>query len=666
MATLASLMVDIGANVARLQTDMNRAKGVLDGFARSAKTIMGGIGAYMGSQQIFDMSNMAMQFEEQKDSLNSLAAQYGKTADSIIESIQRVSKGMVSQAAAAGIAGEALMKGLNPEQVTKLAQASETLSNVTGKKVADTFRDLSEALESGKTKAVKAAIGIVDLDAKYGNLTSTMSETEKAQALYNEVIERTTKLQNTLGDSLLSNADKMEKLATKWEDLKLTLGQGFIRAALAAAGAFNWIAAGALNAYGGVIKFHEGIAWLISKIPGLTKFGEAMKKNAEEAANNAFGAASELMAKSMENFKTAFSEKADIAVKIKPKVDLDTGNLKKAQDALKSSLSARLKDFEKYYSDLKGMQNEYKAAIEKSLKEIAEIDKKILESRRSTQELMYQAWDKGNPAANDMEAYNRKVIKLQEELSYAMTLSGEDRIKALQDYQRQWLDMIKQIDYTEIERKFDMSGGLGSSADWVDTEVTKTWLSIGDAAKTAGGQINYAGELIAQAQEDMKASAEAQLGVQIDMFNKLSEAINLADQWVVYLKNTIADLDKGLANPRTLIIDCAPALAQLQSVLVMVQQVQAAISGMGLVGVGGMPGETITTVSLPSGYGGMADARGNYAEGTYYNNPAMSGVTVNMGGVTFNNTPTSDPTEMAKQLVGALEKELNRRSNLRA
>lgn len=652
-------------------------------------------GAMAGIKAAWDLADMASQFEEQMDSLNSLAAQYGTSADAIVSSIQDVSRGLISQADAASIAAQGLAKGLNADQLIQLSGAAETLSNVSGRKVVDIMTELSEALETGKTKALKMQLGVIDLEAALGNEYTVMSDTQKAQALYNTVIERTTELKKQLGDSTDSTNDKMERFTVKLKDLTLTIGQGLLRALAGLYSAFEWVGAFALHAVSGVTGLGAAIGWLIEKIPGLTNVGKSMKDTMLDISKNAMGASLELRQKAAESWSTVFAEASyKTAAKSPIKVPVPTEDLKKLTASVKTTLKTNLDQYEKYYADLKKLQGDYKSAIEKSLKEIADIDKRILESRYQTQQILADIAIKG-AGMNEMEAYNAKVQKLQNQLTYAMQLSGEDRIKVLQDYQKAWGEMVGQIDYTEIERKMDLSGGLGSSAGWIDVEVKKTWLSLSDSMKAASANAQYAGDLIVQTEQEMKAATEQNVQAMAIAINELSGAISVADEWVKYLKDSIADLDKGLANPKTLTIDCTQSLNQLQQVLSMVQEISR-LTGIGVSidtlasnQVASMP-RTITNIvpTQATGYSTessndiyLRNVLGEYANGTDYVprtglyklhqgeevTPAgenKSGITVNMGGVTI--TGIADPTRIAKQLATAIEKELSRRGGLRA
>ena len=69
---------------------------------------------------------------------------------------------------AVDIAADTMVKGLKPDQIIALAGAAETLSNITGQKVAVEFRNMAEAISLGRERALEASVGIIDLNAKFG------------------------------------------------------------------------------------------------------------------------------------------------------------------------------------------------------------------------------------------------------------------------------------------------------------------------------------------------------------------------------------------------------------------------------------------------------------------------------------------------------------------
>jgi hypothetical protein len=369
-------------------------------------------GSMVAIQKAWDLADMTSQYNEQMTSLDSLAAKYGETASSIVSDIQNMSKGMISQVDAVQIASEGLLKGMSPEQMKNLAAASETFSNVSGRKVVDIMGELSEALETGKMRALKMQLGIIDLDAVYGNAVSTMTEAEKAQAMYNIVMEKTTVLQRTLGDSTESTNDKMEQFTTTLKDGQLAIGQLLLKGAqLVVAWGQAWTA-GTFLAVTGISKVAQGLGWVLEKLPFVSNIGKSMKDWGAASATAAWDTMKEQLAKSKDNIDMIFTTWGpQSAAKSIKSPAMDTGHLKKETDSLISTLKIQYAQYEKYYTDLKKLQDDCKQAIEKSLKDIAEIDKRILESRKATQELLYQVGQKGNPASNEMEEYTRKQAR---------------------------------------------------------------------------------------------------------------------------------------------------------------------------------------------------------------------------------------------------------------
>jgi len=291
-------------------------------------------GALYSIHQAWQLAERAAQYEEQMASMNRLAATYNTTADTIVSDIQRVSKGMIAMEDAANIAGNAMMKHMKPDQLVKLAEASETLSNQSGKKVVEHFRELSEALASGKERSIKMVMGIVDLEAKYGKQVQTMTDAERAQALYNMVIERTDALQKTLGESVDSTGDKMERFTVQVKDLQLWLGEKLIQAAAGAMGILQGVAAAALVASAGIFKIMQASGWLTDKV-GLTTGAAEEWKN---QAAGAFAAAEDLGQKAKDNLALMIQGNQALQKAMAPAYQAAAGGFKKGADEIAQAM----------------------------------------------------------------------------------------------------------------------------------------------------------------------------------------------------------------------------------------------------------------------------------------------------------------------------------------
>ncbi len=679
MATIAGLMVDLSANVARLQSDMNRATGTIQSFASSAKKIIGGIGAYIGARQIWNMAEMTSSFNQSKEAFNSMAESMGADADKMFSRIKEMSAGLVDDKTLVEAANRAMSLGIPIEKLGDLMEIARAKSRDMGTTAAQAFQDIA----TGIGRASPLILDNLGLVLKIGEANETyarsinktveeMTEQDKKMAVLNATIDAGKEALARHNLQVVTNKEMMDKFIASAKDMQLLVGQLAIRVVAGVGGVLQMAWGGILTLAAGVTKISQWIGSLMRHIPGLREVGEDLQSWGAESTAALWEKSGKAAAEGIEKLKIAFSSTKDLSSALASGARKSVEeNLKSLVDKTKESLEKSLKNYDKYYTDLKKLQGDYKKAIEKSLIEIAEFDKKILEGRKATQDLLYDVWEKANPAGNDMEAYNRKRIRLEQEYTYAMNLSGEDRINALRNYQRAWADMVQQIDYTAIERQFKVGEGWNSGADWVDVEVKKTWLPLGEAAQIAAGRIQEAEAAISQTQQDMRADMVDETNVMISQFGELTSAVKYTEEWIAYLKSSIADLDKGLLNPRTFSIDCTPALNALDAVLIRAQQIQATLAAMGAVGgvPAGVSGYTIIPEQIPLG---------SYASGTDYVPrtglyqlhageqviPAgESGITVNMGGITINGN--IDPAVTAKKLVSEMEKEMLRRNTLR-
>ena len=191
-------------------------------LAASAVIASAGIVAAKG----WDMAKAGADFKEQQGILDNLSRKYETTADSIVKDMRRASENLIADADLMQIALGGIAKGLNPEQLTNLADAARILGDAVGKDATTALKDLTEALETGRTKGLKNYLGTaIDLRTEFGELESKLTEAEKSQALYNIAMIEATKLQGEQTNKVDGTGDAIERLEAKWKNLRSTVEQ---------------------------------------------------------------------------------------------------------------------------------------------------------------------------------------------------------------------------------------------------------------------------------------------------------------------------------------------------------------------------------------------------------------------------------------------------------
>jgi hypothetical protein len=328
---------------------------------------------------------------------------------------------------------------------------------------------------------------------------------------------------------------------------------------------------------------------------------------------------------------------------------------------------AKLSSYQSYYDELKKLQKGYYDAAVKSAQDIANIEKAKTGDQKQTGDLLYSAWDKANPAANEMQQYYRDASRLDQELTAAMSLSAEERVKALGDIQRQYAGLSKQI---------TTNGSTVSTYD----EVSKKIVAIGDA--------------MAQARDQMIADATATRDKAIAVYTSLLEPIKAVDNEIKRVQSTIANLDTLLSQQRILSIDTSGALSSVQMLIDRMNTLSGIpipqIAGGGSSYAGSIlsnsdtglnwDGSPQVTYYQPEPYildqlaigtdyvprTGLYKLHQGEAVTPAAQNKGASprSVTVNLGGIVINSN-VSDPKRFAKQIALDVEREINRLDYMR-
>lgn len=199
--------------------------------------------AYAGLRTIqagWALAQNAAGVQEQMASLDALAARYGTTADQITSRISQVSSGLIGQAAATEVAAQSLAKNLSLDQIYQLADAAETLSNITGKTAANSFRELSAAVALGRERAMEGSAGAIDLRNKYGELASMVSEAQRRQWMYNEILQRANELKRQGVGADDSAADKLERFGNVVAEARRQVGNFLLQGVIPLAQGTTW------------------------------------------------------------------------------------------------------------------------------------------------------------------------------------------------------------------------------------------------------------------------------------------------------------------------------------------------------------------------------------------------------------------------------------------
>lgn len=202
---------------------------MLDTFRKNWIATAAVIAAAVGTGvKIFGMAKAGAAFDEQLGMLDNLARKYKTTADTIITEMDRASKEQIAKSELMSIALAGIAKGLTPEQLINLANAAETLGDAVGKTATEALRDLTEALETGRTRGLKNYLGAaLDLEKSFGDLASKMTDAEKAQAMYNLTMIAAIDIQSQQTKAVDEGADSLARIEKKYDDAMLAASRYF-------------------------------------------------------------------------------------------------------------------------------------------------------------------------------------------------------------------------------------------------------------------------------------------------------------------------------------------------------------------------------------------------------------------------------------------------------
>lgn len=401
--------------------------------------ITAGIAAVAVSlRQAWDMIKAGAEYSEQKGILNNLARDYQTTADAIVSAMADASDHMIANADLMQVAVSGLAKGLSPQQLIDLADAAKMLADTTGGSTTEALRSLTEALETGRLKGIRAYTGsTVDLKEAFGDLESKLTAAERAQAAYALIMIQNEKLQRKQTESVDESADKVERLEAKWKNLMTTLSTGLKTATVSTDDWLGKYIIGPIEAFPSRVKSmglekaifgpkHANAAEgaIVVPEPGAPvkrdKLSEAndilskIKKDASTRTDDTAVKQTESLVKSWQDVKRSLSDKMELEgleglekklVENRQEADKLKERFKGLPRALRAEAYAAIDEF-KSGMDIRAVEEDAITAMQKDVSEGAKTSTEALNEMMSAAKRVYEE------TRTPLEQYTEKINQL--------------------------------------------------------------------------------------------------------------------------------------------------------------------------------------------------------------------------------------------------------------
>jgi hypothetical protein len=212
-------------------------KGVNKSITNLAKSALTLAAAYKGVTFALESVKLAGQLKDLETAHKALTKAQGLNAKTMIDQMQKATRGTVSELELLKQANNALLLGLpvTEKDMANLADAGRRLGRAMGIDAAMGLESLVVGIGRGSKLWLDNLGIIVDTDRAYkdhaasiGKQASALTDAEKKLAFYNETMESVSEKMKTLGEDQETVTDKTEQFSVKVEKLKILLGEGLV------------------------------------------------------------------------------------------------------------------------------------------------------------------------------------------------------------------------------------------------------------------------------------------------------------------------------------------------------------------------------------------------------------------------------------------------------
>jgi hypothetical protein len=199
------------------------------------------VGAKFAADMVLDLGRLSAKADASRESFDKLAAGIGSSGNQMFNAMKKASDGMISDVALVQNANVAmLLKAADTgEEMATLLEIAKNRAEATGRSFEDAFTRISQGIGKREPELIDELGLVLRLPPAYatyaaqlGISAEQLTEVQRTQALYNEVVRQSADLLEQSADSTDSAFKKMQRYEATIENTKQALGELLINAGL--------------------------------------------------------------------------------------------------------------------------------------------------------------------------------------------------------------------------------------------------------------------------------------------------------------------------------------------------------------------------------------------------------------------------------------------------
>lgn len=184
----------------------------------------------------FELAKTSAQAQITRESFDSLAAGVGQSSDKLLASMKDVSRGTISESDLIIGANRAIISGVadNTQELTQILEIARATGRAFGFETADAYSRIVRALAKLEPENIDELGIVMRLDvvfrayaATLGTTADQLSEAQRRQAMYNEVVRQSQPAVDAAREAGDSAADTFDRVGATFDDAKKAAGDLF-------------------------------------------------------------------------------------------------------------------------------------------------------------------------------------------------------------------------------------------------------------------------------------------------------------------------------------------------------------------------------------------------------------------------------------------------------